>query len=84
MSVLRFEIGKNYHYKHDKKVYRLDWITPQEKALPSIDVVLYLSRRGEGMMGVPLALAPQLLVLYEGPDVAGTIGGIEGDDPLDA
>lgn len=84
MSVLRFEIGKNYSYKHSKRVYRLEWITPQEKALPSIDVVLYLSRRGEGMMSVPLALAPQLLSPYDGPHEGGIMGGMDADDPLDA
>lgn len=79
-----FHVGKNYRYLHTKRVYRLDWITPQEKALPSIDIVLYLSRQGEGMMPVPLALAPRLLQEYEGPHAAGGGEGVDADDPLDA
>lgn len=84
MSNIRFEIGKTYRYKHNKRVYRLDWITPEVKALPSTDITLYLSRQGDAMMSVPLALAPTLLQLYEGPHEAVPGGGVDGDDPLDA
>ncbi len=84
MPELRFETGKNYRYLHNKRVYRLDWITPEVKALPATDIVLYLTRQGEPMMSVPLALAPRLLQLYEGPHEAGNGGGVDADDPLDA
>ncbi len=63
----RYQVDKTYRYIHTKKTYRLEHITPQSNALPDVDRVLYLSKQGEPMMAVPLAIATRFLEPYTPP-----------------
>lgn len=83
MSEIRFEIGKTYRYKRDKRTYRLELILPADKGTPGTIKVLYLAAQGVPMMAMPISLAPTLLQPYEGPGAGGQ-GGVDADDPLDA